>query len=66
MTESIEAIRAQLVEMIEARGAHMPFDTAVADFPADRMNRLVPNGVYTPWHLLEHIRYAQADILDYI
>ena len=66
MTEDIEAVRAQLVEMIEARGAHMPFDAAVADFPADGMNRLVPNGVYTPWHLLEHIRYAQADILDYI
>ena len=66
MTDDIEAVRAQLAEMIEARGAHMPFDAAVADFPEDGMNRVVPNGVYTPWHLLEHIRYAQGDILDYI
>jgi len=66
MSEDIEAIRRQLVEMVEARGAHMPFDAAVADFPAEGMNRVVPNGVYTPWHLLEHIRFAQADILDYI
>jgi hypothetical protein len=66
MTTEIDQVRAQLVEMIEARGAHMPFDAAVADFPAEGMNRVVPNGVYTPWHLLEHIRFAQADILDYI
>jgi hypothetical protein len=66
MTSHLDPIRGQLVEMIEARGAHMPFDAAVADFPAEGLNRVVPNGVYTPWHLLEHIRFAQADILDYI
>jgi hypothetical protein len=59
-------LRRQLAEMIEARGAHMPFDAAVADFPPDGMNWIVPNGVYTPWHLLEHVRFAQSDILEYI
>lgn len=63
---TIDQVRAQLVEMLDARGAHMPFEPAVADFPPEALNRLVPNGVYTPWHLLEHIRFAQADILDYI
>ena len=62
----LDILRRQLVELIDARGAHMPFDAAVADFPAAGMNLVVPNGVYTPWHLLEHIRFAQADILDYI
>ena len=62
----LDILRRQLVELIDARGAHMPFDAAVADFPAGGMNVVVPNGVYTPWHLLEHIRFAQADILDYI
>jgi hypothetical protein len=66
MTADLGIVRAQLMELIDALGAHMPFDAAVAEFPADGMNRLVPNGVYTPWHLLEHIRFAQADILDYI
>ncbi len=66
MASDIEQLRRQLAEMLDARGAHMPFETAVADFPADALNRQVPNGVYTPWHLLEHIRIAQADILDYI
>ncbi|HJW22387.1 MAG TPA: DinB family protein [Candidatus Limnocylindrales bacterium] len=65
-TEDVDQLRRQLVEMLDARGAHMPFEPAVADFPAEALNRVVPNGVYTPWHLLEHIRFAQADILDYI
>jgi hypothetical protein len=64
--ESIEGARAQLIELLEAKGAHMPFEAAVADFPADGINRLVPESPYTPWHLLEHIRFAQVDILDYI
>jgi hypothetical protein len=59
-------LRDQLAEMILARGAHMPFDAAVAEFPESAINRVVPNGVYTAWHLLEHIRFAQADIVDYI
>jgi DinB superfamily len=66
MTEGIDIVRKQLAELIDARGAHMPFDAAVADFPAGGINRRVPNSPYTPWHLLEHIRFAQADILDYI
>ena len=59
-------VRAELCELIEGQGAHMPFDEAVADFPEDAMNRLPPDVPYTPWHLLEHIRIAQRDILDYI
>ena len=66
MPTAADLVRRQLVEMLDAKGAHMPFEPAVADFPAEGLNRRVPNGVYTPWHLLEHIRFAQADILDYI
>jgi hypothetical protein len=44
----------------------MPFEEAVRDFPDDAINRRPPNVPYTPWHLLEHIRMAQWDILDYI
>jgi hypothetical protein len=63
----IEAVRRQLIDLLEAKGAHMPFETAVAAFPTDAINRQVPDlPAYTPWHLLDHIRYAQWDILDYI
>ncbi|HEV8401575.1 MAG TPA: DinB family protein [Candidatus Limnocylindrales bacterium] len=59
-------LREQLLAVLDGVGAHMPFDEAVADFPDDAMNRRPPNVSYTPWHLIEHIRITQADILDYI
>jgi hypothetical protein len=61
-----DALRQQLAELLDGVGAHMPFDEAVADFPDDAINRRPPNVDYTPWHLLEHVRLTQADILDYI
>ncbi len=61
-----DPLRAQLLELIEGRGAHMPFDAAVAGFPADAMNLKPPNVSYTPWHILEHLRRTQRDMLDYI
>ena len=61
-----DILRQELLELLDGRGAHMPFDAAVADFPDDAVNRLPPNVPYTPWHLLEHIRITQRDILDYI
>ena len=66
MTDDLVAVRRQLLELIDARGAHMPFDAAVADFPDAAINERPPNVPYTPWHLLEHIRIAQWDILDYM
>jgi len=44
----------------------MSFEQAVADFPMSRINENFPNADYTPWHLLEHIRLGQEDILDFI
>ncbi len=44
----------------------MPFTEAVANFPASAMNKNIPNGTYTPWQLLEHLRITQWDILDFI
>jgi DinB superfamily len=61
-----EALRRQLAKLLDGVGAHMPFEEAVADFPDDAMNVRAPNCDYTPWHLIEHLRLTQADILDYV
>ena len=66
MMAGSDILRTQLQELIGGRGAHMPFDEAVKDFPGDAINQRPPNLPYTPWHLLEHIRVAQWDIVDYI
>ena len=44
----------------------MTFEEAIVDFPDEAMNLRAPNVDYTPWHLIEHLRLTQADILDYV
>ena len=61
-----QELRNQLVRMLTVRQAHMDFEDAVANFPVDQINTAPPNCDYTFWHLLEHIRICQKDILDYI
>ena len=60
------AVREQLVRLLEGDDAHMRFEHAVADFPSAAINAFPPNVPYTPWHLVEHLRITQRDILDYI
>ena len=59
-------LRSQLVNSLIVRQAHMDFEDAVADFPEEHINTQPPNCDYTFWHLLEHMRICQKDILDYI
>ena len=59
-------LRHQLANLLRDGNAHMPFGEAVADFPPERINARPPNVEYTFWHLLEHLRLTQADILAYL
>ncbi|NDJ74746.1 MAG: DinB family protein [Chloroflexi bacterium] len=61
-----KVLRQQLVALLRGGNAHMPFDQAIADFPMEHINTRPPEVPYTFWHLLEHIRIAQWDILDFI
>ena len=63
MSETI--IREQLVNLLIKQQAHMGFEDAVKNFPAKDFNTRPPNVDYTFWHLLEHLRLTQWDILDY-
>ncbi len=59
-------LRRQLVNLLTVRQAHMDFKDAVANFPSEFINSRPPNCDYTFWHLLEHLRICQKDILEYI
>lgn len=59
-------LRNQLTRMLVVRQAHMDFEDAVANFPAAQVNTRPPHCDYTVWHLIEHMRICQKDILDYI
>lgn len=63
--DSDRALREQLAQILDWGSAHMTIEDAVAGFPPEHMNGRPPNVPYTPWHLLEHIRRAQWDILDF-
>jgi hypothetical protein len=58
--------RQHLLMLLGDGHAHMGFDEAIRDFPAEAMNRKVPNATYTPWHILEHMRLVQLDTLNYM
>lgn len=61
-----QELRTQLSRMLTVRQAHMDFEDAVANFPAAHINTCPPHCDYSFWHLLEHMRICQRDILEYI
>ncbi len=61
-----KVLRDQLLALLRGGNAHMTFDQAIADFPLEHINRRPPKVPYTPWHLLEHIRITQWDILEFV
>jgi hypothetical protein len=58
-------LRNQLVKMLTVQQAHMSLEEALKNFPAKDFNTRPPNVEYSFWHLLEHLRITQWDILDY-
>ena len=63
---NIQHLRQQLVNALSARQAHQLFESVIDGFPPHHYNTKPPNLPYSFWHLLEHMRITQADILDYI
>jgi len=64
--DSDQVVRQQLLFLLRGGNAHMTFDEAIAGFPLDSVNRRPANVPYTPWHILEHMRITQWDILEFI
>lgn len=61
-----KVVREQLLALLDGGNAHMTFEQAVEDFPSEHFNSRPINISYTPWHILEHLRIAQWDILEFI
>jgi hypothetical protein len=59
------ALRSQIGDFLAWHEAHARFDDAVKGVPAN-LRGVVPDGLpYSLWQLLEHIRFTQADILEF-
>jgi hypothetical protein len=66
LIDTEKALRDQIRALLRGGNAHMSFDEAVADFPREHINAFPPQVPYTLWHLLEHLRITQWDILTFI
>jgi hypothetical protein len=59
------ALRAQLVELLKGGQAHATLADAVAHFPANRRGERPEGLPYSAWQLVEHIRIALHDLLEF-
>ena len=60
-----DPLRKHVLDLLALKGAHLNFDEAVQDFPPQLRGRKPHGAPHTPWQLLEHLRIAQWDILDF-
>ena len=60
-----EALREHLIELINGGHAHAGFDQAVAGMPAALRGKRPKGAPHSAWELLEHMRIAQRDILEF-
>ncbi len=65
-SDADRVVRDALVFNLRLGDSHQTFLDAVADFPADAINVRPTNVEYTFWHLVEHVRFCQADMLEYL
>jgi DinB superfamily len=58
-------LREHVLNLLRGRGAHLNFDEVVKRIPENSKGRKLQGAPYTPWQLLEHMRIAQRDILEF-
>jgi hypothetical protein len=58
-------LRKHLDNALRMKGAHLSFEEALADFPRDLRGAKPAGAPHSAWELLEHMRLAQEDILDF-
>lgn len=59
------SVQSELLKMLDGGQAHATFEQAVDGFPAE-LRGVVPKGLpYSAWQIVEHIRVAQQDILEF-
>ena len=60
-----KSLREHLVALLKGGNAHVTFDNAIKGLPAALRGKCPKGAEHSPWELLEHIRIAQWDILEF-
>ncbi|MCH6553206.1 MAG: DinB family protein [Acidobacteria bacterium] len=58
-------MRQHVVKLLDWRDAHVDFDTVLTHWPAELRAAKPAGAPHSAWQLLEHLRIAQWDILDF-
>jgi hypothetical protein len=64
-TSRDSALREHLLYLLKGGGAHAKFDDVIEDLPAKSRGKNVSGLPYSAWMVLEHMRIAQWDILEF-
>lgn len=65
MKTTTDPLRRHLINLLTKAEAHMDPQSALKNFPPELRGRKPQGAPHTPWQLLEHMRIAQWDILDF-
>jgi hypothetical protein len=60
-----KSLRDHLIELLKGGHAHATFDAVIANIPAKLRGKKPANYPHSLWMLLEHLRLAQFDILEF-
>lgn len=59
------ALREQLVEFLQGKGAHASTLDALKDFPSHLYSKRPAGSPHNAWQMLEHVRFTLRDLLDF-
>jgi len=60
-----QTVRQHLLDLLKGGNAHVKFEDVVKDFPEGLRGKKPEGQPHTAWRLLEHMRIAQWDILEF-
>ena len=63
--ENDSSLRRHLLELLKGGSAHARLEEVIAGIPAKLRGQKPPGLPHSPWMLLEHMRIAQWDILEF-
>ncbi len=64
-TAQTQVLREHVLYLLRGGGAHLDFEKAIAGLPPEVRGAKPAGQPHTPWRLLEHLRIAQRDILEF-
>jgi len=60
-----KSLRQHVLKLLEGRSAHVDFETVVKKAPVVSRGKRPKGAAHSPWEILEHMRIAQGDILEF-